>query len=168
MLIQRVRSSGSPSDLHGPGTGYKTLLGGILCISSLVALACASSSVAFTDDNLAPFNTSYGKFLVATNVLACLTFSIFLVSDLINQALEPRLLFYTETILLVFSFSGSCAATVHFGGSNNYCSYRSADQSHCTTYQAAIFFSWLVFFTLCLKVYVSSLSSRGYGGRAIV
>eukprot|EP00299_Pterocystis_sp_00344_P009203 c3785_g1_i1.p1 GENE.c3785_g1_i1~~c3785_g1_i1.p1 ORF type:complete len:411 (-),score=79.61 c3785_g1_i1:89-1321(-) len=157
LLIFRMRQSTSQyQNVVAEGLGYKSVFGVALWVAALVATSCSGSALGFSIHGYKPFHTTYNQFITASSVISLLSFSALIALDARGQSIRSQVLLGIEAVLALFAFCGACAATAHFNGKDSYCAYDSAKGSKCLTYQAGIFFTWLLFFAISLKMCLRS------------
>jgi len=148
-----------------PNLGYKSSIGITMWLSALIAFACAAKSVDFarkSDSNYKTFTASYVNYLVAANLLAWLAFTVFILLDF-KKAVGDKLqktVYVVDIILLIMTLAAAAAATKNFAGTQSYCRFTFANLNQCTTFQASIFFTYVVFLGLFFKLVVTFLSRK--------
>lgn len=148
-----------------PNLGYKSTIGVTLWLASLIAFATAAQSVRYArkeNPDYKTFAASYVNYLVAANVMAWIAFTIFFLLDFKKSigAVLRNIVIVVDVILLILTLAAAAAATKNFAGAENYCEFTFANLNRCTTYQASIFFTYVVFIGLFFKLIVTALAPK--------
>lgn len=170
------RGSSSAYTAYGSsGLGYKSFLGALLWLSALIALAATGASLhhEFSQEyegevyKFKPFNISVVKYQVAADVIVWIGVTVFAALDFLDKGVDKVVLMAVEGVMAILTFAAAIATTSKFAGKEDYCKYSISSKKNCTTYQASIFFTWLLTFLLFAKV-VFSNSLKSDGGRSKV
>eukprot|EP00299_Pterocystis_sp_00344_P001428 c11268_g1_i1.p1 GENE.c11268_g1_i1~~c11268_g1_i1.p1 ORF type:complete len:309 (+),score=44.35 c11268_g1_i1:34-960(+) len=139
---------------HGLLGGVRHLspFGFSLAVCSIIAVSCAGSVMKVTADGEKIFASDALRYLVACHVLALSKHLFFGGLEFMERIPLRRTVMVVDTILGVFVMAASIASTVRFEGNHEYCQSGSSHRYLCVTYQTSIFFTWVLYFGLGLKV----------------
>lgn len=130
---------------------YINALGGALWFVSLLGLSCSGNVVPPSNDF---GDTAYAKFLCALNVLSWLWFSMGIFAEIVGRHLPQGVVMAVEIVITLFAFSGASSASSNFDGPHSFCSITN-NASPCTTFHAAVAFTWYLFFLMLCKLSIT-------------